>query len=157
MDGGFSEQPEPSDVELDELTHAECLVLYTESANSIRFAKSQQWKTLAYLTAIFFSLILLPYTRLAPPDLLPYLIVTSFVVSAAGISMLIIYQMWQSTEHRKLDLIGETMSDMFREVRAVKSTLEANVHRYLLLAFMVVFIVSANAITYMVLAKYLAP
>ena len=157
MDSGVSDEHELVVAELDELSHAECLTLYSESAESIRFAKSQQWKTLVYLTAVFFSLVILPYTRLAPPDLLPYLIVISFVVSACGVSMLIIFQMWQSTEHRKLDLIGQEMSDLFREVRGVKSTLEANIHRYLLLAFMIVFIAAANGITYMVLALYLDP
>ena len=33
----------PSD--LDEKTHAEMLMIYNECANSVRFAKSQQWTT----------------------------------------------------------------------------------------------------------------
>ena len=156
MDGALTSQSEPVE-DIDELTHAECLTLYRESTESIRFAKSQQWKTLGYLTAVFFSLVILPYTRLAPPDLMPYLVIISFIVGACGISMLIIFQMWQSTEHRKLNLISEHLSDVFQEVRAVKSTLEANIHRYILLAFMMVFVASANGITYLVLARYLGP
>lgn len=158
MDGSnidASEAVEFQESPLDEKSHAECLKLYDESTITMRYAKSQQWRTLAFVSIVYSALLLLSYTQLATPEMIPMLIIISFVLSAAGISAVFIFQMWQSTEMRKLDYISHQMSDMFRETRALKSTFEANVQRYAILFFMVAFIITANALTYMVLARFL--
>ena len=51
----------PSD--LDEKTHAEMLMIYNECANSVRFAKSQQWTTTGGALAIFMALGILGEPR----------------------------------------------------------------------------------------------
>ena len=63
------------------------------------------------------------------------------ILAATGaILIIIIYQFWQSTEGRKIIGVTKNMSTAFRSIRAVKSNLEANVHRYLLLAMMLILV-----------------
>jgi hypothetical protein len=51
--------------------------------------------------------------------------------------LLFFYQTWQHTEQTKLDVIGKQFSSLFRQVRGIKSKLEANLHRYMILLFMI--------------------
>lgn len=157
MDSGTKDPYEAEGSSLDECTHAECLALYRESTESIRYAKAQQWKTLTYLTVVLGSMILISHARVAPAGVAPVMIIFSFVATAAVVSMLIIFQMWQSTEQRKLDFIGAHMSEIFSQTREIKSTLEANIHRFVLLTFMGLYAVSAGALTYLILARHLEP
>jgi len=64
----------------------------------------------------------------------------------AVIFTLVVYQMWQHTEMMKIENIAAYYSDLFRDVRKLKSRNEANIQRYLLLAFMV-FTVTIGAPT----------
>lgn len=123
--------------ELDELTHAEMCMLYRESADSIRFAKAHQWKSLGATLLVFAGMILL--ARLAPENasLTNLVIAISFVSSSAVIYMLVLYQVWQNTEREKLRDIASHFSSFSQFTRAIKSSREANVHRYTLLAFMI--------------------
>lgn len=157
MDSGLKDPYEAEGSPLDECTHAECLTLYRESTVSIRYAKTQQWKSLSYLTVVLGIMVLIVHARVAPPGMAPVMIIFSFVATAAVVSMLIIYQMWQSTEQRKLDFITAQMSDIFIQAREIKSTLEANIHRFVLLTFMGLYAISAGAITYLILARHLEP
>ena len=50
--------------------------------------------------------------------------------------MLVVYQFWQHTESKKIAGVTARFSNVFRQVRSVKSDLEANLHRYLLLLIM---------------------
>lgn len=149
-----SEEPlvvEPS--ELDELTHAEMIELYHASTDQIRFAKHQQWGTLVGALAIFGLLGLLGADVYKTTFLFKLIIIISLVLSVGAIYSLIIYQFWQNSEREKLSLIASRFSNLARLVRGVVSERERNVHRYVLLFFMVVTIVLANWI----LIVYLAP
>lgn len=130
--------------ELDELTHAEMCMLYRESADSIRFAKAHQWKSLGATLLVFAGMILL--ARLAPENvtLTNLVIAISFVSSSAVIYMLVLYQVWQNTEREKLRDIASHFSSFSQFTRAIKSSREANVHRYTLLIFMIGAILLAN-------------
>ena len=130
--------------ELDELTHAEMCMLYRESADSIRFAKAHQWKSLGATLLVFAGMIAL--ARLAPDNatLTNLIIAISFISSSAVIYMLVLYQVWQNTEREKLRDIAGHFSSFSQFTRAIKSSREANVHRYTLLAFMIVAILLGN-------------
>src|SRR3546814_11864200 len=52
--------------ELDDLTHAEMCMLYRESADSIRFAKAHQWKSLGATLVVFAGMVTL--ARLTPAN-----------------------------------------------------------------------------------------
>jgi hypothetical protein len=130
--------------ELDELTHAEMCMLYRESADSIRFAKAHQWKSLGATLLVFAGMIAL--AQLAPDNatLTNLVIAVSFISSSAVIYMLVLYQVWQNTEREKLRDIAGHFSSFSQFTRAIKSSREANVHRYTLLAFMIVAILLGN-------------
>lgn len=130
--------------ELDELTHAEMCMLYRESADSIRFAKAHQWKSLGAILLVFTGMIAL--ARVTPNNamLTNLVIAISFVSSSAVIYMLVLYQVWQNTEREKLRDIASHFSSFSQFTRAIKSSREANVHRYTLLAFMIIAILLSN-------------
>lgn len=130
--------------ELDDLTHAEMCMLYRESADSIRFAKAHQWKSLGATLLVFAGMIAL--ARLTPGNatLTNLVIAVSIISSSAVIYMLVLYQVWQNTEREKLRDIASHFSSFSQFTRAIKSSREANVHRYTLLAFMIVAILLGN-------------
>lgn len=139
--------------ELDELTHAEMLEFYRASTNQIQFAKHQQWGTLAGTLALFVLLGLVAGDAVKTGFLFKMSLIVSLLLSAGAIYSLIIYQFWQNSEREKLAVIADRLSNLARHVRDVVSERERNVHRYVLLFFMVASIIIANWI----LIVYLAP
>lgn len=149
-----SEEPlvvEPSD--LDELTHAEMIELYRGSTEQIRFAKHQQWGTLGGTLALFVLLGLVGDYASKTGFLFKLCLIISLILSVGAIYSLIIYQFWQNSEREKLALIASRFSNLARQVRGVVTERERNVHRYVLLFFMVATIILTN----WVLIVYLAP
>tara|TARA_R110000868_G_scaffold46376_5_gene153221 strand:+ start:421 stop:927 length:507 start_codon:yes stop_codon:yes gene_type:complete len=148
--------PAPFEVEasdLDETTHAECLVLYRDSEDNIRFSKGLQWKTLGGTLAIFAILGVAGINSDHRESYLKTLIVISWAISAGAIYAISILQSWQNTEREKLRRIVGEFSNLFRMVYRIKSRTEANIHRYILLAFMVITMLIGNY----VLATILTP
>lgn len=133
---------EPSSLE--ESTHAEMLMMYSESSNSIRFAKSQQWQSLAGILVIFGALCI--YAGFAPASVwaLRSTLLLSLLTSIGGIYSLVIYQFWQGTEREKLIYITERLSSSFRDIRAITNPREADFQRYVLLFFMIFCILAGN-------------
>lgn len=142
---------EPSD--LDETTHAESLILYRDSQDNIRFAKSLQWKTLGGALAIFALLGFAGQNGEHTETYQKTLIVISWAISAGSIYAISILQSWQNTEREKLRRIVGEFSNLFGAVYRIKSRTEANIHRYILLAFMAITMLIGNY----VLAKTLIP
>lgn len=142
---------EPS--ELDEATHAEALVLYRDSQDNIRFSKGLQWKTLGGALAIFALLGLAGWNGERTETYLKTLIVLSWAISAGAIYAVCILQSWQNTEREKLRKIIAEFSNLFHAVYRLKSRTEANIHRYILLSFMIITMLLGN----FVLAKLLTP
>lgn len=142
---------EPS--ELDEATHAETLVLYHDSQDNIRFAKGLQWKTMGGTLAIFALLGLTGFNGEHHEGNLKTLIVISWAISAGAIYAICILQSWQNTEREKLRKIVAQLSNLFRAVYRIKSRTEANIHRYVMLVFMVITMLIGNY----VLATTLTP
>ena len=150
------EAPPPFEVEpseLDEATHAECLTLYQDSQDNIRFAKGLQWKALGGTLAIFAVLGLTGFNGSHRESSLKTLIVISWAISAGAIYAICILQSWQSTERDKLRKIVGEFSNLVRVVYRIKSQTEANIHRYILLAFMAITMLIGNY----VLATALTP
>ena len=147
-----SEEEEPFDLEaseLDETTHAEMLMLYSESADSIRFAKAQQWKSVGATLLVFAGMITVAHFTAGDVMLVKMIAFMSFLVAAAAIYTLVLYQVWQNTEREKLREIAKSFSNLFVKIRTIKSSREANVHRYTLLIFMILSILIGNAILIM--------
>lgn len=130
--------------ELDDLTHAEMRMLYRESADAIRFAKAHQWKSLGSTLLVFAGMIGLARLTSGNATLTNLVIAISFLSSSAVIYMLVLYQVWQNTEREKLRDIAGHFSSFSQFTRAIKSSREANVHRYTLLGFMIIAILLGN-------------
>jgi phage shock protein PspC (stress-responsive transcriptional regulator) len=131
---------------LDELTHAELGFLYQESTETVRFAKTQQWWTVGSTLLVFGALVGIAKLVSADKGYVDLLTVVIILLTMAVIFTLVVYQMWQHTEMMKIENIAAYYSDLFRDVRKLKSRNEANIQRYLLLAFMV-FTVTIGAPT----------
>lgn len=134
----------PSD--LDDPTHNEMCLLYRESADSIRYAKSKQWKSLGGALALYAGLMVVGSANAADQAFVSLLGVASMLLCCGVLYALVIYQNWQSTERRKLTFIAERLSSTTRVVRSIKSHQEANLFRYLLLSFMILATLIGNAI-----------
>src|SRR4030095_16360241 len=80
--------------DLDEKTHAEMLMMYTECANSVRFAKSQQWTTTGGALAIFMALGVLGELGPHYGFLTTAIVIISMVVSGGSLYFLAIFPLW---------------------------------------------------------------
>jgi hypothetical protein len=143
----------PSD--LDDKTHAEMLMMYRECADSVRFAKSQQWTTTAGALLLFGALGVLGEFGPHYGFLIQAIVIISIVVSGATIYALAIFQFWQQAERGKLNMISERFSNILRDVRAYLPPREANIHRYILLFFMLAVILTANWLLILYLERYI--
>jgi hypothetical protein len=141
--------------ELDDKTHAEMLMMYAECATSVRFAKSQQWTTTAGALTIFVVLGVLGEVGPHYGFLTQAIIVISMLVSGATIYSLAIYQFWQQAERGKLNMMSERFSNVLRDVRAYLPPREANVHRYILLFFMLALVLVSNWLLILYLKPYI--
>jgi hypothetical protein len=151
-DSGTLDAPDqPS--ELAETTHAELLMMYNECAQSIRFAKAQQWHSMGGVLLIFIALGVYS-TYMAESELaLKASLGLSILSSIGGIYSLMIYQFWQGTERQKLAFISDRFSSTLRQLRNLTSAREADFQRYVLLFFMVFCILAGNWL----LVLYVAP
>jgi hypothetical protein len=143
----------PSD--LDDKTHSEMLMMYSECAHSVRFAKSQQWTTTGGSLLIFVILGILGTFGPRYGFLTKAIVMVSLITSGGAIYSLAIYQFWQQAERGKLTMISERFSNVLRDVRSYLPPREANVHRYILLFFMIVTILVANWLLILYLSPYL--
>jgi hypothetical protein len=125
----------PTDV--DERTHAELIHLYRESADSIRFAKSQQWKTLGTSLLTFGALIVIRELFSHNLWFMKAMFAVTILLAGASIYTLVIYQVWQNSEREKIARIASRFSSLAQEIRAIKSDRESNVFRYILLVFLI--------------------
>ena len=139
--------------ELDDLTHAELQVMYQVCQDNIRFAKSIQWRTVGSTLIVFVLMVVACYFLNKAPVFVKTITGLSFAFSAGAIYALSIYQSWQGTERDKVRHILEKFSNVARDIHRIKSRVEANIHRYILFAFMVVSILIANYLTVVLLMK----
>lgn len=145
------EEIEPS--ALDEATHRELGYLYDDSTRTILFAKGMQWKTVGATLIIFLLLIVLTKFISRADDFVRILKIVIIVSSMGAIFMLLLFQLWQHSEAKKIIAVEKNFSSLFRSIRKKKSKLEANIHRYILLTFMVVVICAGAFVTILSIDK----
>ncbi len=138
---------------LDDNTHAEVRALYVESTETLRFVKTHQWRTVGATLLVFLALIFIAGFVDADKSLTQKFMGITILMTTSVIFTLIVYQFWMHNEARKIDAIGEHMSSVFREIRAIKSQREGNLHRYTLLTFMIVTIVLGAVVVHMALSR----
>ena len=133
---------------LDDKTHTEMCMLYKESVDSLRFAKYMQWWTVGSTLLVFFAFI--GIAKFVGANMIYAKILTALTIFIAmsGIFALLIYQVWQHTEKEKIKGMTPHLSSLFNRIRRIKSRREANVHRYILLFFMIATIVIAAVVSY---------
>ncbi len=140
---------------LDELTHAELGFLYRESTETVRFAKTQQWWTVGSTLLVFGAIIVIAKFVAADKGYIDLLTVVIILLAMAVIFTLVVYQFWQHTEMMKIETVAGHYSDLFRQVRRLKSRNEANIQRYLLLVFMIITVILGAVTTYFGLQQLL--
>lgn len=141
--------------ELDEMTHAELCLLYRESADSIRFAKAQQWKTLGAILLVFGALMVIADYNLRVELFVKSLVIISFVLCVGAIYSLAIFQFQQNSEREKIHAACKHFSSLFRDIWALKSSRESSVFSYILLAFMIITTLIGNGVLLFQLSRYL--
>lgn len=146
---------EPS--ELDETTHAEALVIYSEAQNNIRFSKNLQWRVLGGALALFTLFVIAADIGHRNPPFVKTVIGLSLFVSAGAIATLIILQSWQNTERSKIRAAGRYLSNYFRAVYRKKSRFKANLDRYILLSLMALTICMGNFVAVKLLLNRFLP
>lgn len=144
--GGDATDIQASD--LDEFTHTELCMLYKESADSLRFAKHLQWWTVGSTLVVFFAFIAIADFVGADKTFAKVLTGLVILIAMSAIFALILYQFWQYNELLKIQKIADHMSSLFRDIRKLKSRREANIHRYVILSFMIGSIVWAGCVAF---------
>ncbi len=152
-DGGNDFENEPST--LDEMTHAEMRLLYEESTKTIRFIKNLQWSTAGSTLLVFGAFVIIAALTEADKAFASKLTALTILLTISVIFSLIMYQFWQYNEAQKINELAKFFSSAFRRVRNVKSTRESNVHRYILLLFMVVLVMLGAVVAYLGLQQVL--
>lgn len=132
--------------DLDDLTHHEMCMLYRESADTIRFAKSKQWKSLGGALALYAGLMVVGTVNGGNAVFVSLLAVVSVLLCCGVLYALVIFQNWQNTEREKLSFITDRLSSTARTVRGIKSRQEADMFRYLLLSFMILATLIGDAV-----------
>jgi len=147
-----AEELKPS--ELDENTHAEMRVLYSEISNTVRFAKERQWKLTGAVLLIFAAIMIVAQILVIEANMAKGLVLASFLVSAAAIYMLIIYQIWQSTAFARQEKIDRQFSSLFQSILGPQAMRDGGVHGYIILTFMIAGIILGNAATVFFLSRF---
>ena len=138
---------------LDQHTHAEMQMLYRETTETLRFVKTHQWKTVGATLMVFLALVFVAKFINAGPGLTRQFMGITIVTCCAAIFMLVLYQFWTHNEQAKINHMQPHMSSLFAEVRALKSKREGNIHRYLLLSFMIIAVILGALVVHLALTK----
>lgn len=145
--------PEIRPSELDDKTHTELCGLYQDAAAALRFAKERQWKLLGGALLVFVAIMALPELLAVDPVMAQALVFLSFLVSAAAIYILVIYQVWQNSELGRLRAISTRFSSLFAELGGPRARRESKVHGYIILFFMIAGVIAANGVTALFLSR----
>lgn len=138
---------------LDNHTHAELRLLYGESTETLRFVKNHQWKTVGATLLVFFALIFVAGFVDADAQLARQFMGITITIACAAIFMLVLYQFWTHNEQAKINHMQPYMSSLFADIRALKSKREGNIHRYVLLSFMIIVITLGALVVHLSLDK----
>ncbi len=151
-EGAEAEELKPS--ELDENTHAEMRILYGDSSAAGRFAKERQWKLTGAVMLVFAGMMIAAQVQVIEANMAKGLVLASFLVSAASIYMLIIYQVWQGNEATRQGAISAQFSSLFKDILGPQAVREGRVHGIIILTFMIFGIILGNAATVYFLSRF---
>lgn len=140
--------------ELDESTHAELRVLYQDSASSVRFARERQWKLVGGALLLFAAVVSVPEVVEISTLAAKALVLASFLICAGAIYLLIVYQVWQNTELRRMQAIGARFSNVFAQLGGRNAAREGRLHGYIVLFFMIALIALGNALAVVLMSRY---
>ncbi|MEE9194352.1 MAG: hypothetical protein V3U44_00815 [Alphaproteobacteria bacterium] len=140
--------------ELDESTHAELRVLYQESGLSVRFARERQWKLVGGTLLAFAATVAVPELVDVSSFAAKGLVLASFLIGAGAIYLLIVYQVWQNTELRRMQEIGARFSNIFAQLGGADAAREGRLHGYIVLFFMIALIALGNALAVLLMARH---
>ena len=140
--------------ELDELTHAELLMLYRDSAVSVRFARERQWKLVGAALLLDTAVVAIPQLVDVSTFAAKLLVLISFLIGASIIYILIVYQVWQNAELRRMQTIGGRFSNVFAQFGGANAAGERKLHGYIILFFMIAGIALGNALAVLLLSRF---
>ena len=140
--------------ELDELTHAELLMLYQDSTVSVRFARERQWKLVGAALLLDTAVVAIPQLVDVSTFAAKLLVLASFLIGASVIYILIVYQVWQNAELRRMQTIGSRFSSVFAELGGRNAVREGKLHGYIILFFMIAAIGLGNALAVLLLSRF---
>jgi hypothetical protein len=140
--------------ELDESTHAELRILYQDSGNSVRFARERQWKLVAGALLSFAATVAVPELVEVSTFAAKGLVLASFLIGAGAIYLLVVYQVWQNTELRRMQEIGDRFSNIFTQLGGAEAAREGRLHGYIVLFFMIALIALGNALAVLLMARH---
>ncbi len=132
--------------ELDDITHAEFRLLYDVAARNVLFAKRQQWRVLQYFTAIALALVALGIAAPFAPAVTRFVAGFLVFVGLASVGVIMMLQSWQSSEHAKMAYLAADFSNFARNALLRKSKLSGDIHRYLMLLLMLLYIVVLDVV-----------
>ena len=124
-------EPELVTSDLGEMTHRELGLIYADSTRTILLSKTMQWKAVASSLLVYGAFIVLAKYVEHGAQFIMVLKISAIVLAMAATFMVVLFQFWQHTEGRKLLTIESAYSNLFRRIRKLKSSREANFHRYL--------------------------
>ena len=126
---------------LDERGHAELLAIYHDASENLRFAKSQQWRTLVYFTAICTAVVTIGVVlRWGDSTLVAFLLYATWFFSVGTAVVLIMLQSWHGAEHARIEFCAGHFTEVGRAAMRRKPRRRGDVHRYILLALMLVYV-----------------
>ena len=140
--------------ELDESTHAELRILYQDSGMSVRSAKERQWKLVGGALLLFAVTVAVPEITEISTWAAKGLVLASFLISAGAIYLLIVYQVWQNGELRRMQEIATRFSNIFSELGGRNAAREGRLHGYIVLFFMIGLIALGNALAVLLMSRY---
>ncbi len=140
--------------ELDERTHAELLMLYQDSTVSLRFARERQWKLVGAALLLFAAIVAIPELVDISTLGAKGLVLAGILIGASAIYVLVVYQVWQNTELRRMQTIGGRFSDIFAQLGGHNATREGKLHGYIILFFMIAAIGLGNALAVLLLSRF---
>ena len=130
MHGAAAHHDSHRDIDSD--TRQEFLFLYTDASANIRFAKAQQWRTLIYFSALCVGVVAVGV----------WLRWGDF--SLATVGTILMLQSWQSSEAKKQAFMRAHFDELTRSALAQKSRFTSDVHRYIMLGFMLFYVEMAT-------------
>ncbi len=140
--------------ELDELTHAELLMLYRDSTVSVRFARERQWKLVGAALLLFAAIVAIPELVEVSTFAAKGLVLAGILIGASAIYVLVVYQVWQNAELRRMETIGSRFSNIFAELGGRNAAREGKLHGYIILFFMIAAIGLGNALAVLLLSRF---